>query len=634
MVNIRENSGDRPIRVTSSEQNSSVSVYHDIDNLYSGESKDWAIKMDGKVNNEDYSSKYWAADSKSNAEIAAGYAATASDIAETVAEKVAEALLYSTNSANSASAASASASSAADSKDIAEIWAEGTDEEVEGLGGVHSAKVWAELSGAEQIQADWSVSDTSSKAFIKNKPDLSVYLTSSALSGYAQTSDIPTKVSDLTNDSGFVTSSSLPSKTSDLTNDSGFITSSALSGYAQTSDIPTKVSDLTNDSGFVTSSSLPSKTSDLTNDSGFITSSALTNYALSSDIPTTASEVSALPNTTKYGNSLNYSNDTLSLVDQDGTTLDSVTITSQDSGASGSVSLPIGSQLLCDHVLTYDERTNLEPAGDYLYKTGLSGQYQGHSETYQKLLTEYQNAVTKIYLKSNITTHGSLYDNNGVLSGFNENSKYAQAPTTLTLGDEFEIVFKVKIGSDFNLQPTIAAAYNQIALAILLNSSHKIQISTGNGSSWGDILESNTTISANTDYKFKFSLHHSVLSIYIEDGNGNFVLDNSMSSTASIPNATIVLGVSRSLTAAWDGSIDLNESYININGTRTWMGTYNALQSENGRIFYGADIKNIVDAKYSSTGTAMMWGVDTTNERMILPRTNFYGSNGNLYFVV
>ena len=68
---------------------------------------------------------------------------------------------------------------------------------------------------------------------------------------------IPSKVSDLTNDTGFITSSSLPTKVSDLTNDTGFITSSSL---------PTKVSDLTNDTGFITSASLPTKTSDLQND--------------------------------------------------------------------------------------------------------------------------------------------------------------------------------------------------------------------------------------------------------------------------------------------------------------------------------------------------------------------------------
>lgn len=40
--------------------------------------------------------------------------------------------------------------------------------------------------------------------------------------------------------------------------------------------VPTKTSDLVNDSGFITSAAIPTKTSQLTNDSGFITSSALT----------------------------------------------------------------------------------------------------------------------------------------------------------------------------------------------------------------------------------------------------------------------------------------------------------------------------------------------------------------------
>lgn len=43
----------------------------------------------------------------------------------------------------------------------------------------------------------------------------------------------------------------VPTKTSDLTNDSGFIDESALDGYAKTEDVPTNTSDLVNDSGFI-----------------------------------------------------------------------------------------------------------------------------------------------------------------------------------------------------------------------------------------------------------------------------------------------------------------------------------------------------------------------------------------------
>lgn len=132
-------------------------------------------------------------------------------------------------------------------------------------------------------------------------------------------SQIPTKTSDLTNDSSFATINQLfsknyndltnkPTKLSDFTNDQGYISSytetdptvpthvknittddivawnnkSNFSGnYNDLSNKPTNVSDFTNDSGFITSSSLPTKTSDLTNDSDFAyAANTIKNYHL------------------------------------------------------------------------------------------------------------------------------------------------------------------------------------------------------------------------------------------------------------------------------------------------------------------------------------------------------------------
>ena len=56
--------------------------------------------------------------------------------------------------------------------------------------------------------------------------------------------DVPTKTSQLTNDSNFATTADIPAKTSQLENDSGFITSSDIP------TIPTKTSQLENDSNF------------------------------------------------------------------------------------------------------------------------------------------------------------------------------------------------------------------------------------------------------------------------------------------------------------------------------------------------------------------------------------------------
>ena len=100
----------------------------------------------------------------------------------------------------------------------------------------------------------------------------------------------------------------VPTKTSDLSNDSGYITNEALDGYATKSELPTKVSQLENDSKFINESALygyakttdiPTKTSQLNNDSGYITNAALDGYAKTADIPT---KVGQLDNDTGYVN--------------------------------------------------------------------------------------------------------------------------------------------------------------------------------------------------------------------------------------------------------------------------------------------------------------------------------------------
>ena len=89
-----------------------------------------------------------------------------------------------------------------------------------------------------------------------------------ALSGYATETYVDNAIAEL----------DIPTKTSDLTNDSGFITSSALTPYAEITyvddEIGTAMDAISN-----VESEIPTATSDLTNDSGFLTSSDLTSYA-------------------------------------------------------------------------------------------------------------------------------------------------------------------------------------------------------------------------------------------------------------------------------------------------------------------------------------------------------------------
>ena len=128
-------------------------------------------------------------------------------------------------------------------------------------------------------------------------------------SSYALRTELPTKTSDLTNDSGFITDADVPTKTSDLVNDSGFITSA---------DIPTKTSDLVNDSGFISGEDVPLHETDPTvpqwaksptkpsytaSEVGAVpTSRTVNGKALSTNITLNASDVGALPSSTVVPN--------------------------------------------------------------------------------------------------------------------------------------------------------------------------------------------------------------------------------------------------------------------------------------------------------------------------------------------
>ena len=88
-------------------------------------------------------------------------------------------------------AAPTQASNAATSASNSQIWAEGTDEQVEALGGEHSAKEWAEL--AEQTVP----------TKVSQLQNDSGYITSSAISGMQTTSNLVTSVSSSSTDSQY-----------------------------------------------------------------------------------------------------------------------------------------------------------------------------------------------------------------------------------------------------------------------------------------------------------------------------------------------------------------------------------------------------------------------------------------------
>lgn len=100
--------------------------------------------------------------------------------------------------------------------------------------------------------------------------------------------EIPTTTSQLTNDSGFITSANLPNLTPyQAKNDSDLNTTNKtvvgaineLKTNVNNINVPTKTSQLTNDSGYITNSNIPTiptKVSQLANDSDYVTQTEMT----------------------------------------------------------------------------------------------------------------------------------------------------------------------------------------------------------------------------------------------------------------------------------------------------------------------------------------------------------------------
>ena len=183
-------------------------------------SRNWAIKLDAPVEGTDYSSKYYAQKAQESATTATTKATEASQSATTATTKATEASESAASASTSANTATTKATNASSSAERAENgatnsfayaelskqWAIQTDTPVEGS--LYGAKYYAEQASIGQLQADWTETDETSKAFILNKPTLALVATSgnySDLNGKPTIPTVPTKVSAFENDKGYLT---------------------------------------------------------------------------------------------------------------------------------------------------------------------------------------------------------------------------------------------------------------------------------------------------------------------------------------------------------------------------------------------------------------------------------------------
>lgn len=199
--------------------------------------------------------------------------------------------------------------------------------------------------------------------------------------------------------------------------------------------------------------------------------------------------------------------------------------------------------------------------------------YHGAYSDFVDYMANYYNEAPEY---SNVNIVGSLTDNNGVLSGFSATS-YARLSIDFDVSDgsAWEAVYKVTTGSDVTTgqyfvgsllssnshDPFVLGIYNNLFSAYInydATSTSSVEI------------VSSVTPQPNTEYTMKLEFTGDAYNLYI-DG----VLEATVSSSTPVWTSNVILGTQSSssgLSGPWLGSIDLNNSYMNINGSRWWTG--------------------------------------------------------------
>lgn len=199
-----------------------------------------------------------------------------------------------------------------------------------------------------------------------------------------------------------------------------------------------------------------------------------------------------------------------------------------------------------------------------------------HGDYYNWLVEERRNPKD-IPARANVTKIGHIIDNDGVLSGFSENDYVITPIINFSNANSWEIYTqKFSLSS---LQSTETILFNNtstdgadgIAIFIRANGTTSWSVQSVLGTNIFK-QDANTNIQINTEYQFKLEFTGSVYNFYLSTNGGSFVLVDTYTSSTKA-NLNISLAIGRGIRQYWTGNpIDLNESYINIDGQRWWSG--------------------------------------------------------------
>lgn len=202
------------------------------------------------------------------------------------------------------------------------------------------------------------------------------------------------------------------------------------------------------------------------------------------------------------------------------------------------------------------------------------------------MYNEFYNYISDLYsnaeLSANINMVGSLTNNNNVISGFNSND-YALLPVNFQPGNSsWEIFLKITTGTLLTTEENIFSFTigtnntGRYGLRLLIEpTNHYLDYTLGTSTTAWVSGSTQYIMSANTEYYLKFRFTGTEYIVGISTDNESFIETSVTNSDVVQPFAKCYLGTWTDYQGQWkyfNGSIDLNECYIDVDGVRYWSG--------------------------------------------------------------
>lgn len=270
-------------------------------------------------------------------------------------------------------------------------------------------------------------------------------------------------------------------------------------------------------------------------------------------------------------------------------------------------------------IITRNTPTN--DAGKHLLDGALI-QYGSYKEFVDYIADLYNNTPAEDVYNVNIV--GSLTNNNEVLSGFSA-SNYAKLPAPFSPSNKnWEVVVPVTTTSSFVECDFFASVINgDFGIHVQFHTNGKLALYLSSNGTSHDIASNvagASTLLGNTKYWIKIAFSGTSYNVYSSttgEFNGEEITEITVKSSAVLCTmTTTVLGrnPNPAVPHAFNGSIDLNGCYINIDGQRWWSG-----KTERRAGFLTEDEWQQTVATYGSCGKYVY---DSVNNTVRLPKVS------------